>query len=32
MDGVINLMLCFGIAVALMWLAHRALPDNDSSH
>jgi hypothetical protein len=29
---MINLMMCFGLMVALLWLAHRALPDNDSSH
>jgi hypothetical protein len=31
MDGMISLMIVFGLTVALMWLAHRALPDNDSS-
>jgi hypothetical protein len=32
MDGVITLLWYFVLTVALMWLAHRALPDNDSSH
>lgn len=31
MDGVINVVMVLGLAVALLWLAHRALPDNDSS-
>jgi hypothetical protein len=28
MDGVINFAMVLGLAVALLWLAHRALPDN----
>jgi hypothetical protein len=31
MGGVINLAMVLGLAVALLWLAHRALPDNDST-
>ena len=31
MGGVINLVMGIGLAVVLLWLAHWALPDNDSS-
>jgi len=31
MGEVINLVMGVGITIVLMWLAHRALPDNDSS-
>lgn len=30
MGEVINLAMGVGFTVVLMWLAHRALPDNDS--
>jgi hypothetical protein len=31
MGSVINLVMVVGLAVVLLWLAHRALPDNDTS-
>lgn len=32
MESMINVITGIGLTVALMWLAHRALPDNDSSY